>query len=639
MGGGLSTARHSVVEGSPADFARVLLRAKHAVALTGAALSTKSGVPIFLDPKDPLWTQYSMDDYATAEAFRANPANIWKLIRDYIKNPPKPNSAHEVLAELEQLGILRCVITQNVDNLHQAGGSRNVIEVDGNLFRATCTQCYTSCPLTDLNLHKAKQLPPLCDQCEGIYKPDLSLVGESADSVYRQRAQQEVSACDLLLIIGVINPSTELPAVAKRNGVQVMELNADRSDVTNKMVDLVVLGDVQSCLSKVLHEVKRRLWHEFRVFAENLDHSEMQQDMGNALGEGGPSENTEGGAAGPNDHHLTRAASFNHMHLASGLTATLDSHTEEGVFGAALGHLQLRGVHSNINSARSSLWGFSHRSGMSAMGTNRSISSVGSFKEGVSFSTSQSQKDVGSRPESASDIGKAARPGSHSSITEPGKAISRQGSLVGTTAAGNGSRPGSMANMTGTGSRPTSLEKITEGGSKPALAKSGSMLAKSGSTLAKSASMRLRIGMKSGSTRQLKTRTTSVSGAGAAQSSDRSETSVSTQSTTSNPQKNAQSLEGGASTLELGLDPQKLNAKKSSVGAGLRIPSLASAENPFQPREGPQLLQAGVPPTAQSKEERSTGGIVRSISIRRNSRNAPAVRMEELAEMDEDEEH
>ena len=160
---------------NPAKLAQLLADSMAAVALTGAGISVESGIPSFRGAHG-LWSRYNPMEYAHIQAFVDNPAKVWKLLRELeeIILRARPNPAHTVLAELEKRGRLKGIITQNVDNLHQEAGSRNVIEFHGNARRFVCLRCGRDFPPHILDF---SQLPLYCP-CEGLIKPDIVFLGE-----------------------------------------------------------------------------------------------------------------------------------------------------------------------------------------------------------------------------------------------------------------------------------------------------------------------------------------------------------------------------------------------------------------------------------------------------------------------------
>ncbi len=200
--------------------ARALLRqSRRAVALTGAGISTPSGIPDFRSPGTGLWSQVDPMEVATIQAFRRNPAAFyrWYAASARQMRSARPNPAHQALAELERRGVLQAVVTQNIDRLHQQAGSRRVLELHGNCQTAHCLHCgaaFEAHPILERFLETEEV--PRCP-CGGLIKPDVVLFGEMLPLEVLEEAREEMSRCDLLLVVGsslVVTPAAELPWLA-----------------------------------------------------------------------------------------------------------------------------------------------------------------------------------------------------------------------------------------------------------------------------------------------------------------------------------------------------------------------------------------------------------------------------------------
>jgi len=192
--------------------ARSLLNSKYAIALTGAGMSTESGIPDFRGPNG-LWTKHpelESQAYRMYDEFRVNPKAYWIerlnpeswiwTFFEGLKGGVKPNPGHHALAELEQLGILKYVITQNVDELHQEAGNKNVIEFHGGLSKFRCDSCGRRFQTSEIDLDRLKIediLPPRC-QCGGVIKDDGVFFGEPIPGDVLQRSDEEARKCDLM---------------------------------------------------------------------------------------------------------------------------------------------------------------------------------------------------------------------------------------------------------------------------------------------------------------------------------------------------------------------------------------------------------------------------------------------------------
>ena len=207
--------------------AELLTSARHAVAFTGAGVSTPSGIPDFRSPDSGLWTKDDPMVVASIQTFRADPRIFYKWMRPTARLfvEAKPNPAHLALAELEELGLLKAVITQNIDGLHQAAGSQNMLELHGNIWRTRCLGCDR---VAEDHRAPLPEIPPRCSECGALLRPDVVWFGESLPQDVLEAAWAASARCRLMLIIGtsaVVHPAASLPLVALRNGAHLVEVN------------------------------------------------------------------------------------------------------------------------------------------------------------------------------------------------------------------------------------------------------------------------------------------------------------------------------------------------------------------------------------------------------------------------------
>ncbi len=212
-------------------------RSRYAVALTGAGISVESGIPDFRSAGG-LWSKYDPMEFAYIESFRANPAKVWKMLveLDEILLKAEPNPAHRAMAELEVRGILKALITQNVDSLHQRAGSTKVVEFHGNNRTLRCDSCGQRFPREAITL---QSLPPRCP-CRGALRPDLVFFGEAIPSDAYRQAMAAAEKCDFLLVVGTsasVAPASLIPRVAKRNGAFILEINPVASELSYHLTD------------------------------------------------------------------------------------------------------------------------------------------------------------------------------------------------------------------------------------------------------------------------------------------------------------------------------------------------------------------------------------------------------------------
>jgi len=207
-----------------AELAELLRRSERAVALTGAGVSVPSGIPDFRSPGTGLWRKVNPMEVAHIDAFRRDPERFWSFYGDRFAtlSDKRPNRAHDALAELERRDILRAVVTQNIDRLHRAAGSRRVVEVHGSIEWSVCLECGARVELERvLTLLHAGQRPPLCDGCERPLKPDVVLFGELLPEHAMAEAQALAAEADLMLCVGSsleVYPVAALPEITLARG-------------------------------------------------------------------------------------------------------------------------------------------------------------------------------------------------------------------------------------------------------------------------------------------------------------------------------------------------------------------------------------------------------------------------------------
>ncbi|RLG91676.1 MAG: hypothetical protein DRO36_03735 [Candidatus Hecatellales archaeon] len=249
-----------------------IVKARRVVALTGAGVSTESGIPDFRGPRG-LWKKYDPKDF-TYSAFLRNPRRYWELRlqrkRDgFVVLGAKPNSAHYALARLEKLRKLHCIITQNVDGLHQEAGSSRVIEFHGNSRWAVCIRCGERYPMVEVEERAERgELPPTCKSCGGVLKPEIVMFEEPIPMDALIVAREEAKNCDLMLVIGtsaVVYPAAELPKIAKMYGAEVVEINNEPTPLTGIVSDYMLEGRVGEILPKVVAEVEDLLRKEGKI--------------------------------------------------------------------------------------------------------------------------------------------------------------------------------------------------------------------------------------------------------------------------------------------------------------------------------------------------------------------------------------
>jgi NAD-dependent deacetylase len=236
--------------------AQLVCQARHLVALTGAGVSTGSGIPDFRSPGSGMWQQVDPLQVASIFAFRREPEAFFDWIRPLARLmfDAQPNPAHVGLAQLEQAGFLKAIVTQNIDGLHQRAGSVCVCEVHGHIREATCVRCYRVFPtdqfvadfLSDGHV-------PRCSGCGNLLKPNVILFGEQLPALAMLEAQRQMRLCDVMLVAGSsleVAPVSELPRYAHERGARLILVNLQPTYLDSR-ADVTIHADVADVLPQI----------------------------------------------------------------------------------------------------------------------------------------------------------------------------------------------------------------------------------------------------------------------------------------------------------------------------------------------------------------------------------------------------
>ena len=240
--------------------AALIRRARRGVVLTGAGMSTPSGIPDFRSPSGGLWAQHNPLEVASLTAFRHHPERFFAWVRPLLETMlrAEPNAAHRAVAALGQAGHLAGVVTQNIDGLHQKAGSEKVVEVHGSLETATCTQCYRTYRSADfLPAFLENGEVPRCPHCGGVLKPDVVLFGEQLPWQAWEAAQTLARQSDVMLIAGsslAVMPVARLPVEAADRGASIIVINQTPTYMDAR-ADVVLHGDVADLLPAIAARV------------------------------------------------------------------------------------------------------------------------------------------------------------------------------------------------------------------------------------------------------------------------------------------------------------------------------------------------------------------------------------------------
>ena len=230
-----------------------LKTAGNVAVLTGAGISVESGIPPFRG-KGGLWEKMDPMEVAHIDSFRRDPKRVWQLlIRDMkeVLDRAQPNDAHLGLARMEAMGLVRTVITQNVDGLHQAAGSTEVVEFHGSFAWQRCMACDGRVETVKLDM---RSLPPLC-KCGGIYRPDCIFFGEMIPPDALSRSQAAAASCDVMMVIGTsatVQPAAYMPMIARQNGATIIEINREPTPLTASVGSILIMGRAGEIMRQIV---------------------------------------------------------------------------------------------------------------------------------------------------------------------------------------------------------------------------------------------------------------------------------------------------------------------------------------------------------------------------------------------------
>jgi len=238
------------------EAAEIMVSSRLTLALTGAGVSVESGIPDFRSAEG-LWARYDPAEYATIAAFRQNPDKVWNMLRDMedlVKNA-RPNAAHIGMGELERMGFLHHVITQNIDNLHQEGGSKNVIEYHGNSSTFSCIWCGKRYTREEIG----EEPTPRC-VCSKPLKPDVIFFGEAIPADALDRSFELASGAEVVMIVGtsaLVSPANTIPVLAKERGAKLIEVNKEETHLSGGVTDVFLKGSAGAVIPALVDAVRK----------------------------------------------------------------------------------------------------------------------------------------------------------------------------------------------------------------------------------------------------------------------------------------------------------------------------------------------------------------------------------------------
>ena len=242
---------------SPLDRCVAILKdSKRLVVSTGAGMSKESGIPTFRDAPSSLWANYDPETLATPEGFLADPPLVWRWYseRRQMIGEVKPHPGHYAIAEMEPMFERFTLLTQNIDDLHRRAGSKELIEVHGNIFKFKCFDNHHAIE----SLPDNDQIPPRC-HCGSMLRPDVVWFGEMLPEGALNESFTSLAMCDTILVVGtsgMVHPAAGFPSYAKSHGARVIEINPEETAITAD-ADIFVQGPAGKVLPDVLNKLKR----------------------------------------------------------------------------------------------------------------------------------------------------------------------------------------------------------------------------------------------------------------------------------------------------------------------------------------------------------------------------------------------
>jgi NAD-dependent deacetylase len=254
------------LDAKTSNVADLIVKSNKIVVFTGAGVSTESGIPDFRSPGG-IWSKFDPEDF-TIQKFVSDPESRRKqwefLINDGFFTGAQPNRAHLAVAELEKLGRLDCIITQNIDNLHQNAGNspEKVFELHGNMNWVRCLSCNKRYPMKQIRerLQEGEEIPD-CENCGGMLKPDVVFFGEALPQDVIANAVNHARNCDLLIVIGsslVVSPASYIPAYATEAGAKLVIINMT-STTYDHIAAVVIHEKAGIIIQRILENVKMKI--------------------------------------------------------------------------------------------------------------------------------------------------------------------------------------------------------------------------------------------------------------------------------------------------------------------------------------------------------------------------------------------
>ena len=243
------------------NLAQLIVDSNDIVALTGAGMSTESGIADFRSPGTGLWEKVDPYEFASINSYMANTSKNLEFMLETGRNifRARPNRGHKALTKLQKMGKLRGVLTQNIDRLHHKAHTKNIVEFHGNAYEAKCMSCGQIYEITTMvNQVMKGQSTPSCEKCSGLLKPNAIFFGEPLESETLQAADEMISKCDLLLVLGsslVVYPVAFYPKKIISKGAKLAIINIQETDI-DSAAEVVIHEKIGEVFPRIVDLVK-----------------------------------------------------------------------------------------------------------------------------------------------------------------------------------------------------------------------------------------------------------------------------------------------------------------------------------------------------------------------------------------------
>lgn len=253
----------SILEEQINKLAKLILDSKNIVALTGAGMSTESGIADFRSPGTGLWEKVDPYEYASIDSYIAHPTKNLEFMLETGKAifSARPNKGHKALTKLQKLGKLKGVLTQNIDRLHHKAKTKNIVEFHGNVMEAKCLQCGEVFPITNMVNQVLQGRSPSCNVCKGMLKPNAIFFGEPLESQVLQAADEIIAGCNLLIVLGsslVVYPVAFYPQKALSLGAKIAIINIQETDM-DSLAEVVIHEKIGDIFPKIVSIVEEKI--------------------------------------------------------------------------------------------------------------------------------------------------------------------------------------------------------------------------------------------------------------------------------------------------------------------------------------------------------------------------------------------